>query len=142
MATNEDFTIEAWIFIPTGTGAVWVMGMDGKNYWILENPVTFNGDIDPERSVGASIPNDEWFHVALCRSAGDLRFFINGTQQGSTFSDGEKTYFTQQANLLIGQQEGWGPSGPFYMDDFRILKGFAIYAANFTPPTSELEVYP
>jgi hypothetical protein len=29
-----------------------------------------------------------------------------------------------------------------YMDDFRVITGKALYTSNFTPPTSQLVVYP
>ena len=81
-----------------------------------------------------------WYHVAVCRSGSSLYFFINGTQIGSTQTLSVTLYNTS-ANMLIGGQLG-GSSGSLpgsmygYISNLRIVKGTAVYTANFTPPTA------
>ena len=78
-----------------------------------------------------------WYHVALVRSSGTSKLYINGVQEGSNYSDttnfsGGSTYpriGSSYANTV-------GVNG--YVSDLRIVKGTAVYTSNFTPPTERL----
>ena len=86
---------------------------------------------------------DTWYHVAVSRASGNLRFFIDGTQIGTTetsntvafkgASDSDPVrmgyqYIGNAAHYLHG-----------YIQDPRITKGLGRYTANFTAPTAEFE---
>ena len=77
---------------------------------------------------------NEWMHVAICRSSGTTRAFIDGELAGS-FSD---TLDYISRNLLIGKSN-IGNSLYGFISNFRIVKGTALYTSNFTRPTSPLE---
>lgn len=77
-----------------------------------------------------------WYHVAVSRSGSSVRFFVNGTQIGSTGTNSENISGSTGAlhvgtlNSAIAQYfNGW-------MDELRITKGVARYTANFTAPAS------
>jgi hypothetical protein len=59
--------------------------------------------------------------------------FINGTQEGSTFTD--STNFNQTNNLLVGS-DGVNTTLQGYMDEVRLTKGVARYTASFSAPSS------
>lgn len=86
-----------------------------------------------DRITGGAVTTGTWNHVALCRSGGSTRLFVNGAQAGSTYAD-TTSYISSPVNI--------GASGNFatvlkgYIDDLRITKGVARYTANFTPPSS------
>jgi len=79
--------------------------------------------------------NNEWMHVAICRSSGVTRAFVDGELAGS-FSD---THDYICRNLLIGQSTGNSNDLYGFISNFRIVKGTALYTSNFTRPTSPLE---
>jgi hypothetical protein len=80
------------------------------------------------QSASASIVNT-WYHVALCRSSGVTRMFIDGVQVGTSYTDAN-SYEANQ--VLIGAHfDGNGYNG--HIDELRITKS-ARYTANFTPP--------
>jgi hypothetical protein len=93
-------------------------------------------------SVGTALSNyivgtttwssNTWYHGAIVRSGSSLKLYINGTQEGSTF-----TLTTQNFTNRIWQI-GNGPNGVFngYIQDVRITNGYARYTANFTAPTA------
>ena len=86
--------------------------------------------------AGATAVNDgAWHHVAAARSAGILRFFVDGVLDGSAALGRN---FNTNLVLGIGAQVGSRNSAydfPGYIDELRITKGVGRYTANFTPPT-------
>jgi hypothetical protein len=84
----------------------------------------------------SSITANTWQHIAVCRSAGATRLFVDGIQRGSTYSD--LLNYSAARPVSIGGHY-LGSAGVFfngYIDDLRITKGVARYTANFTPPTA------
>jgi hypothetical protein len=72
--------------------------------------------------------------VALSRSGTSTRLFLNGVQQGSTYSD-TRNYI--QTPISIGirfDQSTQAFTG--HIDELRISKGLARYTANFTAPSA------
>ena len=87
---------------------------------------------------GTNIATGAWTHVALCRSSGSTKLFVNGTQIGSTYSD-SNNYVTPASNWSVGgslEQSLYNVEG--YMSNVRVVKGSALYTSNFTTPTSAL----
>lgn len=78
-----------------------------------------------------------WFHVALCRSSGTTRMFINGTQVGGAVSDTNNFTGTM---WTLGSRFDLTTSRTLngYIDEFRIVSGAALYTSNFTTPSSAL----
>ena len=88
--------------------------------------------------TGTSLAAGAWSHVALCRSSGSTKLFVNGTQIGSTYSD-NNNYVTPASNWSIGgslEQSLYNVEA--VMSNVRVVKGSALYTSNFTAPTSAL----
>jgi hypothetical protein len=136
-----DFTVEGWInpssiadhtFLVSGgqTGALCVafhnsgtlLGIAQKNIgWALEAPV--------------SIKTNTWYHVAVSRSSGTVRAFLDGLLVGSQ-TDNYNSYDLGSGNMYIGSHGGsWQFNG--YIDELRITRGKALYTASFAPPITE-----
>lgn len=82
---------------------------------------------------------DTWYHLAVVRNSGDLYFFVNGTQTGSTGNISGVTIFNSTAVLGIGIYENGGtPINPMngWIDELRIQKGEAVWTSAFTPPSA------
>jgi hypothetical protein len=81
---------------------------------------------------------NQWRHWAWSRDAsGNNRFFIDGSQVGTTVSS-SNNLITPVVDLgRRAETNGTHMQG--YIQDFRITKGLARYTANFTPPTTPLE---
>jgi hypothetical protein len=77
-----------------------------------------------------------WNHVALARSSGNTKLFLNGVQEGATYVDGNN-YAT---NLIIIGQTGFSQAGA-WVDEVRVSKGVARWTANFTAPTIAYDSY-
>jgi hypothetical protein len=149
-ATSTDFafgtdawTIEMWIR-PTGYGvanylydqrttataqtpALYIIGSELNFFVNGSNRITSN----------TTINLNTWYHIAVTRTSGGLhRMFINGVLQSETWTN--TTTYIQGSTVLIGERYDGSFDYSGYIDDLRIVKGTALYTANFTAPTSEL----
>jgi len=84
-----------------------------------------------------TLTTSTWYHLALTRSSGSTKLFLNGLQEGSTWTD-TTTYLNGASRPTIGtdghtvanqNMNGW-------LDEFRVVKGGARWTQEFTPPTS------
>jgi len=76
-----------------------------------------------------------WFHIAVTRSGNNTRLFINGTQEGITYT---VNYTITTGGVLTVGRDNFSTDFKVngYIDDVRITKGVARYTANFTAPTA------
>ena len=147
---NHDFTIEGWFYLAdasepirlvystggTGVRSGWLVYASASAFQFWASSVTNAWDIASGSSLGART-NSAWVHLAVTREGSIFRCFQNGTQT-STFTSDKSLYTDPNEEIAIG---GWAGSGNIqylngYIDDLRIIKGHAVYTANFTPPAS------
>src|SRR3990167_11367752 len=100
---------------------------------------TTNGSTEVSASFGTWSPSiNTWYHIALIRSGTDLKCFIDGVQQGSTYNISTDSIFNAAELLFVGavNNSSTGATGFHngWFDEFRISKGIARWTANFTPP--------
>ena len=148
---TNDFTIEFW-FRPEsratnfatilqnrqyGSGAIQFTDRHNYNTSKLQVWVVNYQGADPMFLSTTNISNGTWYHVALTRSGNSWRFFLNGTQEGSTVTySGDATagisdYWgigNDRVNTSVTQYNGW-------VDEVRVSNS-ARYTANFTPATT------
>ena len=142
---SGNFTIEGWVyanswgfinhiidFRPASTnGAYPQLYIDSAGKFAFGNPVNITGT--------TVISTGVWYYIAVCRSGTSTRMFVNGIQEGATYTD-TTIYLVGASRPAIGSngftvgQTVWHG----YMDDIRITTGVARYTANFTPPTESL----
>ena len=88
--------------------------------------------------VGAtSLTPGKWYHVAVVQDASsNWKLYLNGVQDASGTDSGYTTdsYLEIGANSTLGST--YGVKG--VIADLRIVKGVALYTADFTPPTEPL----
>ena len=81
-----------------------------------------------------------WWHLAVTRSSGSVKVFINGVQLGSSSTLSGTIMQESDYSLYLGSN----PAGlTTYiiggkLSNIRAVKGVAVYTANFTPPTTNL----
>ena len=139
----SDFTIEFWFIanvLPSVTSQLFDTRPASTNGAYMLIYLNNDGTIrlfvsSADRITSPVVSISTWYHVAVCRSSGSTRMFINGTQAGSTYTDAT-TYLA--SNTLIGASYSGGATISNFLngfiDDFRITKGVARYTAAFTPP--------
>lgn len=149
---SGDFTVEGWVYFTAnlpyldgdGLYSAAFFGQTGTNGLALvfksggssgtPTSLVFSVIGVGSASTTVSIALNTWYHIAVSKSSGTVRVFVNGVQQNS-FSN--STTFAQSVGtvgyLNIASFNDWFPG---YIDDFRITKGVARYTANFTAPTA------
>ena len=147
-----DFTFEFWVYSEAsgfqqhfydGRGTTndnrFMLYMDANNY------MYYYGNGSQNITSSSALPKGEWVHVALARASGSTKMYWNGTQTGSTYSDSINFVAPTHGNAFIGSNggtNGINPTGGGYFNGFlsnyRIVKGTAVYTANFTPPNTRL----
>ena len=141
--SGSTFTIEFWVYFSSITGdQSAVNNYSGSSGGLLINKnsshvITANlsgngADITGTTTVSAG----QWYHIALSGSSGSYKLFLNGTQEGSTYTGalggGSSTY---QIGAFYWSGTLYYPING-YLDDIRFTAGIARYTSNFTPPTS------
>jgi hypothetical protein len=140
-----DFTIDLWFNLAAGyassvTLVDWQPGAAGVYVTIAINAT---GKIVMWVNGGyviigtTTLAANTWYHFAVVRASAVTRLFINGVQEGPSYSD-TWNYLGASSRPVFGV---WGTDGttwPFlgWMDEIRISKGIARWTANFTPPTA------
>ena len=139
---SGDYTIEAWVRfskIDTYQSIIDFRAASNGNYPFIVRDT--DGDlyyfVNGSRLID-NIPareNNVWHHIAVVRSSGTTKFYLNGVSEGSA-SD-STTYIADQ-NVDIGASTN---DNDFfgYISNLRITKE-ALYTSTFTPPYSELKV--
>jgi hypothetical protein len=89
---------------------------------------------------GVKVTDGMWHHLAITRTGGNLRFFVDG-KLVSTNSIGSATIFNNATVPLYigdtpyGSAEGWYQG---FLSNIHLVKGTALYTSSFTPPTSAI----
>ena len=137
-----DFTAECWIFptvVPATYSIIACSDTSGglTMFGINANGTIFMGRslIDVQATTSNSLSYNTWNHIALTRSSGTLKLFINGVQG---FSGSITTNYN--AGVVRFGTDGGGTSLPYngYISNFRIIPNSAFYTSAFTPPTAPL----
>src|SRR5574337_78292 len=89
------------------------------------------------RITGATtVSTGAWHHIALSRSSGTVRLFLDGVLQGS-FANSTTINPT---SVAAGAYAFSADRVSGYVEEFRILKDEGVYTANFTPPSSAFTI--
>jgi len=147
---SGDFTIEFWVYSESisgnhylidvlGTNQIQIVRGDGSTSAPAEGLDVF---ADTQwRGSANTLPDstyqNNWNHIAVSRSSGTMKSFVNGTQVASWSNSLDYS----DATIEVGSaHSGRAPATNFnfdgYIDDLRITNGVGRYTSNFTPPTS------
>ncbi len=136
-----DFTLELWHRTPASFPSFWFI-LDFRSAPTQVKPTLFyNGGWlyyvnGATRITGSTASTSTWYHIAISRVSGTTRLFINGTQQGSNYTDSNNYVQCRAAINAPGDNIGGGFGADAYWDDLRITKGVGRYSSNFTAPTA------
>jgi hypothetical protein len=149
---SGDWTVECWVNLPL-TSTMRLMGqtdasslstntsilLDVSTSGVITAYVGLPGGGSFASAVGpSSILANTWAHIVATRNGNNFYVYVNGVGGAATNITGVS---------LFSSSEPWtvGRNGTFngfyvtgYISNVRVVKGTAVYTANFTPPTSPL----
>ena len=143
-----DFTLETWVYItsiPDTTGQTIFGDVNGYDFYLYSRSSgnlevgmqTFAGGYSQIYTTNNYVKANQWAHVAVARQSGTLRIFVNGVQCTTTGSMPSSLNISATINIARSNYNNanfiYG-----YLSDLRVVKGTAVYTANFTPPTAPL----
>jgi len=166
LGTN-DFTLECWINV--NSSSVTMRRLFGVGYganggshgcsWEIQytgsdsptgqiNVNRYDGSTSTSYATsGATIVVGQWHHIAVSRTGGNLRIFVDGVAYYNAANTFNFTQVTYGGNTELWTGLGYyGPAGGLggpryfggYMSNIRIINGTGIYSSNFTPSTTPL----
>jgi hypothetical protein len=143
-----DFTIEFWVyFISVNDGSVsylYDMRDGGVGSFLVQEPGntwTYRNGADALVTTGmtsSTFAANQWYHLAICRASGVINFYVNGTKVSSNPADTSNYATTYLSIMSRSASDGGNNNTNSYTSNFRVVKGTAVYASNFTPSTTPL----
>ncbi|NBP02528.1 MAG: LamG domain-containing protein [Proteobacteria bacterium] len=141
--STNDFNMECWAYFlsltseptlldtrsgGTANAFVWGVSSTGQLYYYIGAS---------RLNSTALVTTNRWFHLAISRSSGVVRMFVNGVL-GYKATDTANFTGPSTSTVKIGDLAQTGAYWPGYISNFRVVKGNAIYTAPFNPPTTPL----
>lgn len=145
-----DFTVDFWMKLDNNSSWSYCLGnADGyisgsynegwgilcRNRYLLYFEAKSGGHVF-ERRATPVLDANTWYHVAVVRTNGDIKIYLNGVAQHASYGFGGSRTDLDSANpLSIGREPGRSVAYfNGHMDEVRISKGIARWTDDFTPP--------
>jgi hypothetical protein len=147
-----NFTVECWLY-PVSSSGQSVMnysngqGANSNFAWEMfqNNGTTMGFSIfDSDGGTQYSVLNtglliNRWNHIAAVRNGNTMYLYANGVATGpSTSVTGVSVFNKSGATLKVSGYNNATYMYTGYIEDVRIVKGTALYTANFAPPIAQL----
>jgi len=139
-----DFTVEGWFYMTGATfsnNSLFSIGSFNGGFLLRyraagSDNFYFN-NTGYDWNPSSNFVLNKWNHVAVVRSGTTVSIYVNGT---SVFSVTNSSSLTQSTATSIGTatHDTNNEACLGYISNFRMVKGTAVYTANFTPPTAPL----
>ena len=149
--STGDFTIECWVNLSTTSGTYIPFMQSSSSTVSATNVIWFFAYasnlliLQTHASGGFTCTTawtpvtGRWYHVAAVRQSGTIRLFVDGVSGTVSTTGTPSGYSLGEAGMMVG-----GMATPYYLTGFisnaRVVKGFALYTATFTPPATSLSV--
>jgi hypothetical protein len=141
---TNDFTVEGWFYLTANSFTRLWSFPDGDNLEVSGTTVYYWNGGSPVSSGSGVFNLNQWNHVALVKRSGVVNVYINGT---SVITDNSPLNSTTSRPVTIGGIVTGATGNPAtdgllngYIGNFRIVKGTAVYTANFSPAYIPLTV--
>ena len=137
--STGEYTLEAFIYLNNTSGSKTVIDFRSQSPTEIAPVIDIDGDDLRYYVNGAAVITGTnvltaatWHHIALSRTSGVSKLFVDGAQVGSSYTDGNDF---PTRGLSIGADFGGNNGFNGYIDEVRVSKGTSRYNAGFTPTT-------
>jgi hypothetical protein len=135
------FTVELWFRRANTSGTNIIYDGRAASGFSDNTPVIYTDGSTVYYYQGANRASttfsaNTWYHVAITRSGDDHKFWVDGTQIGSTYTNSGSVIVASTLTIGADQASGGGAlSMNGYIDEIRVSNS-ARYTATFTPSTT------
>jgi hypothetical protein len=135
------FTVELWFRRANTSGTCIIYDGRASGGFSDNTPVIYTDGSTVYYYQGAnrastSFAATTWYHAAITRSGDDHKFWLNGTQIGSTYTNSGSVTVASTLTIGADQASGGGAlSMNGHIDEIRV-SNTARYSAGFTPSTA------
>ena len=144
-----DFTVELYLYY-NGAPAQYDYIIDARNSgqttgtWSLSHDyvntgsglLMFSTDSSALLTASHNPLHNRWTHIAVSRNGSSLKMFYDGVEVAT--ASNTTNFSTSPSTSYIGTRYSTEHSFVGLISNLRVVKGTALYTANFTPPTSPL----
>ena len=148
---TDDFTIECFVYFSAKHATLSTIfetrsSTSASDGFLLgrfqtsghENKVELYTASDYRVTANRTVENNTWVHIAVVRASATTKVYVDGTAYSSTYSDSNDYSNTE---IIFGKN---APNSDQYqltgfISNFHVVKGTAIYTANFTPPINQIQ---
>ena len=137
-----EFTVEMFFYANTVSGndvlydSRAATGSPTDGFSIVRNNDqlrTYSGGYSLTPSTFRVAPN-KWYHLAITRESTTQKMYIDGIEVGSVSFSNDLS----QPKATVGSDVNGSEEWDGFISSFRLIKGTALYTANFIPPTAPL----
>ena len=142
---SQDYTVEFWMYIigsanasqnlfsqrPATGGSTAISLTTTSSKVKLVTPVVITGT--------TTLASNKWYHVAVSRSGGVTRLFLDGKLEGSI---ADTVNYTQGVNNIGRDEANPNQLITANISNFRFVIGTGLYTSDFTPATAPLTTVP
>lgn len=133
-----DFTIECWFYSTSATAAIFdlrnAISQVAPYLFMLTSTLRWYVSGGYQITSG-TVTLNTWNHVAVVRSSGVTKMYLNGVQTGSSYTD-TNSYLSNP--VYVGGAYNSSQMTTGYISNLRVIKGQALYTGTFTPATNTL----
>lgn len=140
--STGNWTFEAFVYVSATSGVLFdyrPVATSGAYPCMLFNANKLTYIVNGTSAITGTVTmsTNAWHHVAWSKSSGTLRQFVDGVQDGLSYSDSVNY---ASGFLTIGRNSNTGTSGYISgnITNIRITKGQALYVSNFGPPNAPM----
>jgi hypothetical protein len=142
---TENFTVEMWLYKTnswTNNNQVLLISSTSGSLQIWVDSglallkVTYNSVSEAVSCSTSSLAINTWYHFAVTRSGNNFTIYINGTSVAT--GTNSASFATPSSIIVANYTSGTSDVWNGYISNLRIVRGTAVYTANFTPPTAPL----
>ena len=142
IGSSSEFTIEGWVYrngSQPNSSSTLIEVASNSNLCSLvykgdNNQLEYHTEGTTRITSTSDLSNYTWVHVAVTRdSSNNAKLYINGTQEGSTYTSDDRDWGTYATQCLIGCDRNGGNTFKGHMSDWRISK--SVRSFNGSAPT-------
>ena len=140
-----DFALEMWIYPAVVQSKTLYDGRRASSDVAMHidlssNVVRYMTNNNARITGSSTLAVNSWHHISVERASGSTKLYVNGVQEGSTYSD-NNNLVAKLNRPIIGSSYSMYSTFKGYISNVRLCKGHTVYGAAFTPPSSELVVH-